>query len=119
MYENKKYVYRRTLIQINHISVYANKTYGITALGNVGADRLKPLNLWLNTILRAIYEANQGTSAASLYASHGFFDLQYKHIYRCVKENYLRKNQIRIDADNRFVLRMKTYDTRQCLLKSI
>ena len=60
-FKNKKYFDRRSLVQIYHTLVYPNITYGRTAWGNVGAVRLKPLNVCLNKIVRSIYGAHQRT----------------------------------------------------------
>ena len=115
LYKIKKYFDRRSLVQIYHTLVYPNITYGITAWGNVGAVRLKPMNVCLNKIVRSICGAHQRTSAAPLYASLGFFDL--KHIYRYMLGNYVHKIQLRSDAVNRFSLSLENYDTRQSRLQ--
>ena len=117
MYEIRKYFDRTSLVQIYHILVYPNITYGITDLGNVGAVKLKPLNVCLNKIVRYICWANQLASGAPLYTSLGFID--FKHIYRYVFGNYVHNIQLRSDADNRCTLSLESFGTRQSKLQMI
>ena len=95
--------------------MHPNITYGISALGNVGAIKLKPMKVCLNKIVRSICGANQRTSAAPLYASLGFFDL--KHIDRYMLGNYVHTIQLRSDADIMFTFSLENYVLRQSILQ--
>ena len=54
LHKIKKSFDHHSPIQINHILVYPNITYSITACGNVSAISPKPINVYLNKIVRSI-----------------------------------------------------------------
>ena len=115
LYKIRKFFDRSSLLLIYHSLIFPNITYCISAWGNTGVSKLRPLNICLNRIVRSICGASRRTSAAPLYRSLRLFSLNF--IYRYMAGNYVHKLILRGESNNWLTYRVEHYPTRQSRLQ--